>query len=209
MFFVIEINCILGIKKDMNAIEILILCLIFILLFWNAIQLTLANKGKRTSKYFELNAKLNFIIATGSLAILLITYLGWDSKEEILKRSDPIINNAVHKKIAEVDSVIDSKNILKIGTYIVNDLVFKEGKQYRFTELLTIDNKHLPEFANKPKLIIITNTGENLRIKDVTSKYFILSHPIKKANYIEFQEDNPEYPKELKFDVWIADYEIE
>lgn len=180
---------------------------LIILFIWNLIVYykqpkDVANKNK---KYYELDAKLNFVIAVGSLAIFIVSYLGYDVKEEILKKSETPINEMVKAKSHEIDSLLESKNILKAGIYIVNGLEYKEGKKFRFKDFLTIDNKHLPDFGYSPKLIINSSTGENLRIVKVTSEYFILSKPLLKSGYLQL-DDNPYYPDIVKFDVWIADY---
>lgn len=92
------------------------------------------------------------------------------------------------------------------GIYIVNDIEYQEDKIYKFKDLLTFDNKQLPAFVFEPKLLISTTTGENLRIKKITNEYFILSKPISKNSGIRTDDDNPEYPKTIKLDIWIADY---
>ena len=191
-----------------TAIQILLIIVIIILLVWDII-LHYQFKKKTTKKcreYYEVNSKLNFIIAIGSFAILLVTYLGFDVKEDILKKSERPINELVNAKSAEINSLLESKNILKAGIYIVNDLKYKEDSIYLFSNLITIDNKHLPDFAYEPKLIINTRTGENLRIKKVTLDYFVLGSPINKSGFIMTEQENPKYPKELTFDIWIADY---
>jgi heme/copper-type cytochrome/quinol oxidase subunit 2 len=192
----------------MDTIVVLFLVLILILLLWNIkIYYSHAKNDKNNDReYFELNAKLNFIVAVGSLAILLISYLGFNVKKEIIKNSEIPINEMVEKKSNEIDSLFASKNILKAGIYIINDLSFKENKVYKFKDLLTIDNKHLPEFAYAPKLIISTSTGENLRVEKVTNEFFVLAEPMSKNSYLVVEEDDPSYPKILKFDIWIADY---
>ena len=199
----------------MNTIEILLLILIFILLIWNSFELYFNKKvtQKTGQKYFELSAKINFLTATGTLAILLISYLGLNVKDEILKKSETPIRELITKKSKEIDSslrIIDtllaSKNVLKAGIYIVNDLTFKVDKIIKFQNLLTIDKKSLPSFSYAPKLMIITNTGENIRIKKVTNEYFILGEPISKNYSILAEQGDPDYPKILKFDLWIADY---
>lgn len=199
----------------MNAIEILLLILIVILLVWNSFELYFNKREtqKTGQKYFELSAKINFLTATGTLAILLVSYLGLNVKDEILKKSETPINELITKKSKEIDSslrIIDtllaSKDVLKAGIYIVNDLTFKVDKIFKFQDLLTIDKKRLPSFSYAPKLMIITNTGENIRIKKVTNEYFILGEPISKNYSILTEQGNPEYPKLLKFDLWIADY---
>jgi len=190
-----------------SLISILLLLVIIILLIWDILLRLIQKKqpSNENKEYFELNSKLNFIIAVGTLAILLVTYLGFDVKEEILKKSEEPIKNLIKAKSLEIDSLLESKNILKAGIYIINDLNYKEDSVYKFEDLLTIDNKNLPNFAYPPKLIINTSTGENLRIKKVTNDCFILSSPIQKSSSLLIGE-NPNYPKNLKFDIWIADY---
>lgn len=191
----------------MDVIQFLLLIAILILLIWDiCLHLIFKRERKKEREYFELNARLNFIIAVGSLAILLISYLGWNIKDEILKRSEEPIRKMIDEKKVEYDSLLDNKNILKAGIYIVTDLEFKENRIFKFKDLSTIDNKHLPDLAHAPRLLITTSTGENLRIEKITNEYFILGKPISKS-YSLFQEgDNPKYPKILKFDIWIADY---
>lgn len=191
-----------------TAIQILLMIVIIILLVWDIIlhYHHKKQKAKEGREYYEVNSKLNFIIAVGSFSILLVTYLGFDVKEDILKKSETPINELVNTKSAEIDSLLESKNILKAGIYIVNDLNYKEDSIYMFADLLTIDNKHLPDFAYEPKLIINTSTGENLRIKKVTLDYFVLGSPIKKSGFLMLEGENPKYPKKLTFDIWIADY---
>ena len=194
----------------MDAIIVLLLIFIFILLIWN-IKLFYNLKKKdenHVAEYYELNGKLNFITAVGSIAILLISYLGFNVKKEILKNSEGSINEMVKAKSSEIDSLLESKNILKAGVYIVNDLEFKEEKEYKFEDLKTIDNKPLPRFTSEPKLIISTNTGENLRIEKVTTDFFVLGKPISKNYAFIDSKDNPNYPKILIFDIWIADYRM-
>lgn len=192
----------------MDSIQALFIFLIFILLIWNVCLLyrIKKNKGKQVKEYYELNSKLNFITAFGSLAVLLFSYLGWDIKVEINENSKDAIRELIKLKSDEIDSLFADKNILKAGIYIVNDLEFKENKKFRFNDLLTFDNKPLPDFVHSPKLIISTSTGENLRIEKVTNEYFILGKPISKNNCIVLEEDNPKYPVIIKFDIWIADY---
>lgn len=191
----------------MNPWSIISCFLIAILLLWNIVLfIRNNNKNNESEHYFELNAKLNFIAASGTLLILVVTFLGWNVRKEILMNSNVAIKEMVQVKSHEVDSLLESKNILKAGIYIVNDIDFKENKVYKFEDLLTIDNKSLPRFSHPPKLIINTNTGENLRIKEITDSYFILSKPIAKYYFISDERTNPEYPKIIKFDVWIGDY---
>lgn len=192
----------------MDAILIFLLILIVILLLWNIkLYYNHKRKGKNHDReYFDLNAKLNFVTAVGTLAILLISYLGFNVKKEILKNSEEPINEMVKMKSKEIDSLMASKNILKAGIYIISDLDFKENKVYKFKDLLTIDNKHLPDFAYIPKLIINTSTGENLRIEKLTTEFFVLGRSISKHSFLAIEDENPNYPKILKFDIWIADY---
>jgi hypothetical protein len=111
--------------------------------------------------------------------------------------------------ITYADSLIKNKNILKAGIYIVTDNEFKAGKVYKFEDLESIDKKRLPVFEYAPKLIISTNTGENLRIDTITNEFFILAKPIIKNGFIMLERNNPIYPKSVKFDVWIADYKTD
>jgi len=123
-----------------------------------------------------------------------------------LKQSKPMMDELVAKKGKEIDSLLENKNILKAGIYIVSDIKFKEDSIYYFKLLKTIDNKPLPIFNTNPKLIINTNTGENLRIKELTKNYFILEK-YKSKNIVLSVGKNQEYtPIELRFDIWIADY---
>jgi len=116
------------------------------------------------------------------------------------------MDELVAKKGKEIDSLLENKNILKAGIYIVSDIKFKEDSIYYFKLLKTIDNKPLPIFNTNPKLIINTNTGENLRIKELTKNYFILEK-YKSKNIVLSVGKNQEYtPIELRFDIWIADY---
>ncbi|MFM9838840.1 MAG: hypothetical protein ACKVOQ_11285 [Cyclobacteriaceae bacterium] len=191
----------------MNTIQILVLIAISILLVWDIyLHIKLKRNKNRDHEYHELNSKLNFITASGSFALLAVSFLGWDVKDEILKKSEGPIKEMISEKRVEIDSLLANKNILKAGIYIVTDLEFKENKMFKFRDLLTIDHKHLPELTNAPKLLINTSTGENLRIEKVTNEYFILGKPISKNYSLVNETDNPEYPKILKFDIWIADY---
>ncbi|MDP8314546.1 MAG: hypothetical protein RAP70_05665 [Candidatus Celaenobacter antarcticus] len=123
-----------------------------------------------------------------------------------MKQSKPMMDELVAKKGKEIDSLLENKNILKAGIYIVSDIKFKEDSIYYFKLLKTIDNKPLPIFNTNPKLIINTNTGENLRIKELTKNYFILEK-YKSKNIVLSVGKNQEYtPIELRFDIWIADY---
>jgi hypothetical protein len=199
------------VKNDkVNTIQILVTIAIFILLAWDIyLHIRLRRNKNRDHEHHELNSKLNFITASGSFAILAISFLGWDVKDEILKKSEEPIKEMINKKSAEIDTLLKNKNILKAGIYIVTDLEFKENKIFKFQDLLTIDHKHLPELTNAPKLLINTRTGENLRIEKVTNEYFILGKPISETYSIYEEGVNPKYPKVLKFDIWIADYKQE
>ncbi|MFT4806460.1 MAG: heme/copper-type cytochrome/quinol oxidase subunit 2 [Psychroserpens sp.] len=189
-----------------------------IIFIWN-IYLFYQHKGQNANperEYFELNAKLNFVTAAGTLAVFVISFLGFNVKDEIIKKSELIIKEMIIKKSAELDtlityadSLIKNKNILKAGIYIVTDNEFKAGKVYKFEDLESIDKKRLPVFEYAPKLIISTNTGENLRIDTITNEFFILAKPIIKNGFIMLERNNPIYPKSVKFDVWIADYKTD
>ena len=193
----------------METIQLLLLVAITILLTWNVfLYFRLKHDRNLNREYFELNAKLNFLTAIGSFAIVMISFLGWDVKDELLKRSEVPIKEMIDEKRSEIDSLLSNKNILKAGIYIITDLKFEENKIFKFHDLLTIDKKHLPELTDIPKLLITTSTGENLRIEKLTNEYFILGKPISKFFYLSTEEGNPKYPKELRFDVWIADYKM-
>ena len=140
---------------------------------------------------------------------MLATYLGLNSKKELRIEYEKEITTFIKNQNDRIDSIINSKNILQAGIYIVNDIVYNEDQEYRFEDLKTIDNKKLPTFLYPPKLIINTSTGENLRIKKVTTTSFILSAPIAKSYSLFADGDNKDYPKVVKFDVWIADYKTE
>ncbi|MDP8314547.1 MAG: hypothetical protein RAP70_05670 [Candidatus Celaenobacter antarcticus] len=61
--------------ETLGTIGFLLLIVILILLVWNIYEFIKHKKGVHSSKekYFELKAKLNFIIAVGSLFLLLLT----------------------------------------------------------------------------------------------------------------------------------------
>lgn len=191
-----------------EVILFLFMILLLILSVWNYFiyRRFLKLNMQSDNQYHELNAKLNFIIAVGSFAILIISYFGFDVKADILNKSKEPIMEMVRIKSHEIDSLLESKNILKAGIYIVTDLEYKENKVYEFKNLFTIDEKHLPDFAYVPKLMIITNTGENLRIEKVTNEFFTLTKPISKNGFLLVEQENPDYPEVVKFDIWIADY---
>jgi hypothetical protein len=204
--------------KENEYILIFLILILSILSIWE-ICLFYQHKRQNANKereYFELNAKLNFVTAVGTLIVLLSSYLGINVKDEIIKKSELIIKEMIIKKSAELDtlityadSLIKNKNILKAGIYIVTDNEFKAGKVYKFEDLESIDKKRLPVFEYAPKLIISTNTGENLRIDTITNEFFILAKPIIKNGFIMLERNNPIYPKSVKFDVWIADYKTD
>jgi hypothetical protein len=192
-------------------IPILLILILSILSIW---EIRLFYQHKRQSanqerEYFELNAKLNFVTAAGTLAVFVISFLGFNVKDEIIKKSELIIKEMIKEKSAKLDTLIENKNILKAGIYIVTDNEFKAGKVYKFEDLESIDKKRLPVFEYAPKLIISTNTGENLRIDTITNEFFILAKPIIKNGFIMLERNNPIYPKSVKFDVWIADYKTD
>ena len=188
----------------MGNIFIALLIINVVLLIWNLISYKrYANQEKQ---YYELNAKLNYITATGTVFIILLGYLGYNNEQNLNTNNERKIKEFITEKSSKIDSLINSKDILKAGIYIVNDIEFKENREYKFEDLKTIDNKNLPKFSYSPKLIINTSTGENLRIKKVTNTYFILSTPISKHFSYWAEGDNANYPNVVKFDVWIANY---
>jgi hypothetical protein len=65
----------------MNTIGIILSISIIILLVWNIYEFRYFKKcNTKGSKYFELNEKINFIIAIGSLLIFTAGYLGFNVK---------------------------------------------------------------------------------------------------------------------------------
>ena len=206
-----------------TIIVVALLVIAIVLFIWNIYSFRL--KDNQDKQYYELNSKLNYITATGSVFILLAAYLGYTNEQNLnsnndrkikeffnenssvlQKENERLVTRFIGEKSRKIDSLIDSKDILKAGVYIVNDCEFAEGKEYNFKDLRTIDGKELPKFSFAPKLIINTSTGENLRIKAVTNTYFVLGRPITKELYLITDGANPGYPKKVKFDVWIADY---
>jgi hypothetical protein len=192
----------------MGNIAVLVLVINAILLIWNLIVYRKTNQND-IAGYHELNAKLNYITATGSAFIILATYLGFSNVQNIDENTNKKVKDFFVTQSIKIDSIIDSKDVLKAGVYIVNNIEYKEDKEYEFGSLRTIDNKPLPKFSFPPKLIINTSTGENLRIKKVTTHSFVLGQAITKAQVIALDQDNKDYPQSVKFDVWIADYKTQ
>src|SRR5258706_3140140 len=113
----------------METFQLLLFTAIAILLVWNIFLFFQLRQNRNLNReYFELNAKLNFITAVGSFAIIVISFLGWDVKDEILKKSEMPIKEMINEKSTEIDNLLANKNILKAGIYIVTDLEFKEKK---------------------------------------------------------------------------------
>jgi hypothetical protein len=189
----------------MEILVIFAFIAIITLLIWN-----IATHARTTAieheKYHELNGKINYLAALGSTLVVIIAYLGWSTSKDIKEFNARQLREFINEQSQKIDSIVRSKNILKAGVYIVNDLDFKAGKEYKFDELRTIDDKPLPKFSFAPKLIVSTATGENLRIITVTPTSFTLGEPITRYNSFVAEEANKNYPKTLKFDVWIADY---
>ena len=184
----------------MAGLIVTLLIIIAVLLIWNVVftkKLTTED-----SRFHEVNARLNYLAATGAVIIAVLSYFGFNYEQNLSSKA----NEFIVKKNSYFDSTIASKNILKASIFIVNDLEFVENKEYRFDALKTIDNQYLPKFLYPPKLIINTSTGENLRIKNITPTAFVLSRPLSKNTVFWAEEDNPNYPKVVTFDVWIADY---
>lgn len=193
----------------MEYLIVALLIITIILIIWTFCSFR-RNVQKENSdrNYLELGAKMNYLTATGSVFIILATYLGYNNELSLKKEYEAKISDFISKKSFYVDSVINSKDILRAGTYIVNDLNYIDNKKYKFEDLTTINNKKLPKFSFAPKLIINVCTGENFRVIEVTNEYFILGRPLSKNNFLVLDQDNANYPKVIKFDVWIADYKM-
>lgn len=190
----------------MEIFIILLLVTIAALLVWNMFLFwkSKSDANSETDGYFELKARLNFIVAVGTVGLLIIAYLGFGVKNEILEKADPMIRQAVKEIRHEVDSLISNKNILKAGIYIVNDIVYKSDSTYYFSDLKTIDNESLPIFKNAPKLMINSSTGQGFRVRKIDNKLFVLTEPIPKYTFIGY--DATGYPDVVTLDIWIADY---
>ncbi len=190
----------------MILVQLLLAGAIVILLIWNIGLLKKTRNENNDKSILEIKAKLNFIVATGSLAVLVITYLGWDAKENIKMQNEIIVNEMIENYKEKLDSIFDENDLLKSQLFIVSGLEYEENNQkFVFNELKTVNGDRLPTFEHSPKIIVETSTGENLRIVETTSKYFILDKPIKKHWSLSTGE-NEQYPDILEFDVWIVNY---
>lgn len=189
----------------MEVFILLLLFAIIALLIWNIILFWKSkNRDSKADGYFELKARLNFIVAVGSVGLLIIAYLGFGVKNEILNKADPIIIQMVNEKSKEIDSLFSSKNILKAGIYIVNDIVYKSDSTYNFRDFKTIDNASLPLFKNAPKLMINSSTGNDFRVRSINSESFVLTESIPKYTFLGYDAEG--YPDVVTLDIWIADY---
>src|ERR1700677_46144 len=106
----------------MFCLFIALLAVITILLIWNIV--TVKIKNNKEKEYNELNAKLNYITATGSVIIILIGYLGYNNEqnlntanenkiksffvgkaEELQKQNGTQIDSFMAKKSTKIDSL--------------------------------------------------------------------------------------------------------
>ena len=88
-------------------------------------------------------------------------------------------SNKQLNSLTDTINIIKKRNILDKSFYVIDNLLFSEKldekgnppKKYNFKDLITILGDRLPVFDKKPIVFIISQSGAEIIIKDVTTEY--------------------------------------